>query len=194
MNNLTRAFTVLSFTGITASLSPGATAWAASPATATATAPIVIQMNIVDAQGKATPAGTITATNTGYGLMLKPALTGLPPGLHGFHLHENPSCDPAPKDGQPAAAQAAGGHYDPAKTNRHEGPYGNGHLGDLPAIYVGPDGKADYPILAPRLKVADLPGHSLMVHAGGDNHADHPAPLGGGGVRIACGVVPDAKP
>ena len=29
-----------------------------------------------------------------------------------------------------------------------------------------------------------------MIHAGGDNHADHPAPLGGGGGRIVCGVIP----
>jgi Cu-Zn family superoxide dismutase len=28
-----------------------------------------------------------------------------------------------------------------------------------------------------------------MVHAGGDNHADQPAPLGGGGARVACGVI-----
>lgn len=28
-----------------------------------------------------------------------------------------------------------------------------------------------------------------MVHAGGDNHSDHPQPLGGGGERFACGVV-----
>jgi len=28
-----------------------------------------------------------------------------------------------------------------------------------------------------------------MVHAEGDNHADHPAPLGGGGARMACGVI-----
>jgi len=34
-----------------------------------------------------------------------------------------------------------------------------------------------------------LHGHALMVHAGGDNHDDHPAPLGGGGARIACGVI-----
>ena len=90
-------------------------------------------------------------------------------------------------------AQAAGGHLDPAKTGRHEGPYGNGHLGDLPAIYVDADGKAGYPILAPRLKVVDLQGRSLMVHAGGDNHSDHPAALGGGGMRIACGVTPAPK-
>lgn len=165
-------------------------ALALPPAASTVTGPIKIQINLVDAQGGSKPVGTIVATNTGYGLLLKPALTGLPPGLHGFHVHENPSCDAAPKDGQPTAAQAAGGHYDPATTRRHDGPYGNGHLGDLPAIYVNPEGKADYPVLAPRLKVADLQGRSIMVHAGGDNHADHPAPLGGGGARIACGVIP----
>ena len=28
-----------------------------------------------------------------------------------------------------------------------------------------------------------------MVHVGGDNHADHPAALGGGGARMARGVI-----
>jgi Cu-Zn family superoxide dismutase len=28
-----------------------------------------------------------------------------------------------------------------------------------------------------------------MVHTGGDNYSDTPAPLGGGGARIACGVI-----
>jgi superoxide dismutase, Cu-Zn family len=167
---------------------------ASSPADAAATGPIVINMSFVSADGTSKPAGMIKATDTGYGVILKPALTGLPPGLHGFHVHENPSCDAAEKDGQMTAAQAAGGHYDPAKTNRHDGPYGTGHLGDLPALYVDPDGKADYPVLAPRLKVADIIGHSVMIHAGGDNHADHPAPLGGGGARIVCGVAAAAKP
>jgi Cu-Zn family superoxide dismutase len=160
------------------------------PAAATASAPIVIPMNLVDAQGGAKPVGTITASDTGYGLLLKPALNGLPPGLHGFHVHDKPSCAPAEKDGKMEPAQAAGGHLDPASTGRHEGPYGNGHLGDLPAIYIGPDGKGDNPVLAPRLKANDLRGHSIMIHAGGDNHADHPAPLGGGGARMACGVTP----
>jgi Cu-Zn family superoxide dismutase len=123
------------------------------------------------------------------GIVLIPNLSGLPPGLHGFHVHENPSCAPAEKEGKMVAGLAAGGHYDPAGTGRHEGPYGNGHLGDLPALYVDPDGKATQPVLAPRIKIKDLKGRTLMIHAGGDNYSDVPQKLGGGGARIACGVV-----
>ena len=160
------------------------------PASTVVAQDLVVPMAIVDATAPPKPVGTITAKDSPSGLVLTPAVEGLPPGLHGFHVHENPSCEPGPKDGQLVAALAAGGHYDPAKTGRHEGPNGQGHLGDLPALQVGADGKASEPVVAPRLKVADLKGRSLMIHAGGDNHADHPAPLGGGGARLACGVVP----
>lgn len=185
---------ILSFRGLAAvvslcSLAPVA-ALAEPPSASTTVGPITIPMELVTADGEATPIGTITVRDIGYGLLIEPALSGLPPGLHGFHVHENPSCEAAEKDGAMTAGLAAGGHYDPAGTRRHDGPYGNGHLGDLPALYVGPDGKAGYPLLAPRLKVVDLQGRALMIHAGGDNHADHPSPLGGGGARIACGVTP----
>lgn len=86
-------------------------------------------------------------------------------------------------------ALAAGGHYDPSASKRHGLPWGDGHLGDLPALFVDAMGNATNPVLAPRLKITDLKGRSLMVHAGGDNHADHPAPLGGGGARLLCGVI-----
>ncbi|CAM3078335.1 Superoxide dismutase family protein [Vibrio tubiashii] len=43
--------------------------------------------------------------------------------------------------------------------------------------------------LTPRVKLDDVKGRALMVHAGGDNHSDHPAKLGGGGARIVCGVI-----
>ena len=86
-------------------------------------------------------------------------------------------------------AGAAGGHLDPAATKRHGTPWGDGHLGDLPALTVDDKGNAGNPVLAPRLKLADVKGKALMVHAGGDNHADHPSPLGGGGGRMACGVI-----
>lgn len=153
-------------------------------------ADITIPMNVVDENGIGPAAGQIVVSETPYGLVFTPRLTGLMPGLHGFHVHENPSCAALEKDGKKVAALAAGGHYDPGKTGHHGTPWGDGHLGDLPPLYVAADGTATQPVLAPRLKLTDLPGHSLMIHAGGDNHSDHPMPLGGGGARIVCGVTP----
>ena len=150
---------------------------------------VVIKINLVNEQGVGKEIGTVTASDSKYGMILTPQLSDLAPGLHGFHVHDKPDCSHAMKDGKAVAALAAGGHYDPAGTGKHEGPYGNGHLGDLPALYVASDGKATLPVLAPRLKVEDIRGRSLMIHVGGDNYSDSPAPLGGGGARVACGVV-----
>ncbi|MDE2400227.1 MAG: superoxide dismutase family protein [Burkholderiales bacterium] len=149
-----------------------------------------IPMTFVDEQGPTSSIGQVVVTETKYGLVFTPTLAGLPPGLHGFHVHENPSCDPKEKDGKKVPALGAGGHYDPFKTGQHGFPWGDGHLGDLPALYVEANGKANQPVLAPRLKLSDLSGRSLMIHMGGENHSDHPAPLGGGGARLACGVIP----
>lgn len=150
---------------------------------------VVVPMNLVDEKGIGDSAGQITITETPYGLVFAPSMRGLVPGLHGFHVHQNPSCEAKEKDGKMVAALAAGGHYDPAGTNRHGTPWGDGHLGDLPPLFVDAYGAASQPVLAPRLKMRDLAGRSLMVHAGGDNHADHPAALGGGGARVSCGVI-----
>jgi Cu-Zn family superoxide dismutase len=154
-----------------------------------AAADMVIPMNMVDEKRVGASVGQVTVADSKYGLILTPALQGIAPGLHGFHVHQNPDCGPKEKDGKSVPGLAAGGHYDPEMTNRHGTPWGDGHLGDLPPLYVDAGGNATQPVLAPRLKVSDLKGRSLMVHAGGDNHADHPMPLGGGGARMVCGVA-----
>ena len=135
--------------------------------------------------------GTVTITESNYGLVFTPNLNGLEAGLHGFHIHQNPSCDPKEKDGKLTAGLAAGGHWDPKETKKHGFPWqDDAHLGDLPALTVLHDGTATNPVLAPRIKhLDDVRGHSIMIHVGGDNHSDHPAPLGGGGARMACGVI-----
>jgi Cu-Zn family superoxide dismutase len=130
--------------------------------------------------------GNVVATDTQYGLLLTPNLQHLTPalhsGVHGFHVHVNPSCADN--------GMAAGGHLDPAHTGHHLGPYNaNGHLGDLPALYIDKQGDVTLPVLAPRLTVNDILNHSLMVHFGGDNYSDTPE-LGGGGKRMVCGVIP----
>ena len=53
-----------------------------------------------------------------------------------------------------------------------------------------PDGTANIAATAPRITdVTQLRGRALMVHARGDNYSDEPKPNGGGGARIACGVI-----
>ncbi len=157
--------------------------------TALSAAEISVAVSLADAGGVGKALGTVRIVESPHGLVFMPLLRDLPPGVHGFHVHENPSCAPALRDGTPVPALGAGGHLDPQKTNRHGEPWGDGHLGDLPGLVVLADGTASYAVLAPRLKLADVKNRSLMIHVGGDNHADHPAPLGGGGARLACGVI-----
>ena len=149
-----------------------------------------VTMNMIDANGVGKSIGTLDLTDTNEGLRIMPHLDGLPPGDHGFHDHVNPNCGPGNgPNGQPAAGIAAGGHYDPANTGKHLGPLGDGHKGDLPVLTVDATGKATKAVVAQHLTVAEVKGHSIMIHAGGDNYSDQPAPLGGGGARIACGVA-----
>lgn len=152
-------------------------------------APAPVVMNLVTATGIGASLGSVTIEETPYGLVFTPSLSGLEPGVHGFHVHEKGSCAPDMKDGKPGAALAAGGHYDPDNSKVHGLPWGTGHKGDLPALIVDAKGKATVPVLAPRLKLADIKGRALMIHVGGDNHSDHPMPLGGGGARMACAVI-----
>ncbi len=148
-----------------------------------------VTLNLAQAEGTGPAVGSVRIVETRYGLAFYPSLNGLPPGLHGFHVHENASCASSEANGAVVPAGAAGGHLDPLGAKHHGEPWGDGHLGDLPPLYVAADGTAANPVLAPRLKLADVQHHALMVHAGGDNHADHPAALGGGGARVACGVI-----
>ncbi len=149
-----------------------------------------VTMNTIDASGVGKVIGTISLSDANEGLVIMPDLADLPAGDHGIHVHVNPDCGPgAGADGRPAAGFAAGGHFDPANTGKHLGPRGEGHKGDLPALQVDAGGNATNAIVAPHLKLADVKGRSIMIHAGGDNYSDQPNPLGGGGARIACGVV-----
>jgi Cu-Zn family superoxide dismutase len=152
-------------------------------------ADLVVDVRVVSTDGVGDSIGTVIFSDSEQGLVIKPDFKQLTPGAHGFHIHQNPSCEPNEKDGKKVAAGAAGGHYDPASSGKHEGPEGHGHHGDLPALLVNDAGVANQAIVAPRLKLADVKGRSIMVHEGGDNYSDQPKPLGGGGGRIACGVI-----
>ena len=57
-------------------------------------------------------------------------------------------------------------------------------------LIVDANGDAVLPVLAPRLKLANIKSLTLVINEEGDNYADKPDLSGGGGMRIACGVIP----
>ncbi|MEM6520764.1 MAG: superoxide dismutase [Cu-Zn] SodC [Cyanobacteria bacterium P01_C01_bin.70] len=148
-----------------------------------------VMLNLTSATGVGESIGIVMLQDSEYGLLLTPDLMGIVPGIHGFHIHMHPDCGPTEKDGETVPGLAAGDHYDPEATGNHEGPYKAGHLGDLPPLYADETGNATVPVLAPRLTIEMVKGRSLIVHRNGDNFSDDPKPLGGGGPRLACGVI-----
>lgn len=137
----------------------------------------IVTINFTDLDGVGAVVGTVKLVDTRYGLLLIPDLEGLPVGPRDFHVHTNPTCGAAPRNGEMVRGLAAGGHFNPFNMDRHEGPYSeNSPLGDMPPLVVSTDGTATIPVLAPRLEVQYLNGRSLMIH-----DVD--------GERLACGVI-----
>ena len=141
--------------------------------------------------GSSQKIGEISFSDSPSGMVIGVDLQNLPTGEHGFHIHENPDCGAiVDATGNPQPALKAGGHYDPDKTGRHLGPNNpNGHRGDLPVLTVSQDGTVKMSFTIQNLKVSEIKNRAIMIHAGGDNYSDEPVTLGGGGARIACGVI-----
>lgn len=124
------------------------------------------------------------------GLALWVDFTDLPPGEHGFHLHEIGSC---------AAADfsSAGDHFNPTGAAHGLDNQGGPHVGDLPNIAVGTDGKVRVRLLIPDVVLSDDgsgrpallagDGTALVVHSNPDDYRTEPS--GDAGNRIACGVI-----
>jgi Cu-Zn family superoxide dismutase len=145
------------------------------------------QPKVVDLQDlKGKNVGRVTLLDTPHGLLVRGALTGIPPGVHAIHFHETGKCEPPFK--------TAGGHFNPGKKAHGVlDPNGN-HAGDLPNLVVPASGKLDFELFAPDVSLApglgsvfDADGTSVVIHAKADDYRSQPA--GDSGDRIACGVV-----
>ena len=71
-----------------------------------------VELSFVDAKGDAGPAGSVQIEDTPYGALLTPNLAKLPPGVHGFHVHEKASCAPSVGANGTITPASAGGHWD----------------------------------------------------------------------------------
>ncbi len=140
----------------------------------------------IDASGA--EIGTARLIETPHGVLIEAELTGLPPGEHGFHIHETGICDPA--DG----FASAGGHYAP-RGHDHGFEAAEGfHAGDMPNQFVAADGTLMLHVLNQHVtlregegSLLDGDGSALMIHGGADDYASQPS--GDAGARIACAVI-----
>jgi superoxide dismutase, Cu-Zn family len=130
------------------------------------------------------PAGTATATTAveGEAISLALNLEGLPPGVHGVHVHMTGKCE-AP------TFESAGSHWNPGNKQHGLDNAQGQHAGDMPNVTIGADGRGTLTYL---LKGAtfdgllDGDGSAMVVHAGADDQKTDPS--GNSGDRIACGV------
>lgn len=140
---------------------------------------------LMDSTGARVGVATFSVVDSGARLGV--SVSGLTPGEHGIHIHEQGACT-APD------FASAGGHLNPTgRQHGLENPAGP-HAGDLPNLRVEADGSADtiFTISPDLIAGGEGPlfhpgGTAVVVHAGQDDQ--HTDPSGGSGARVACGVV-----
>jgi Cu-Zn family superoxide dismutase len=127
---------------------------------------------------------------TGVVVDITVTASGLKPGQHGVHLHAVGKCEPD--------FAAAGGHFDPGPASNTD-PDANHpfHMGDIPNLEVGADGKGTLKAVTTRITLSDGPlsifdadGTAIIIHGNPDQGITG-APKSGvsGGPRVACGVI-----
>ena len=137
--------------------------------------------NLVSSSGAVL--GTVRVFSEPTGVMLRVDAAGLPPGVHGVHVHAVGRCDPP-------GFTSAGPHWNPtARQHGHRNPQGF-HMGDLGNLGVGADGKLVAGLLVPQATIGglrDADGAALVLHAKPDDEVTDPS--GNSGDRIACAVL-----
>lgn len=122
--------------------------------------------------------GFASFSESSQGVVITVNSNSLGPGAHGFHIHENGVCD--------GDFSSAGAHYNPkSKEHGTRNPHGP-HAGDLPNVRANDDGLVKAYLAAP-LKLKDIKGHSLIIHADPDDQLTDPS--GNSGDRLVCGVI-----
>ncbi len=131
-----------------------------------------------------TATGTVRFQDLGEnGTEVTVDLTSVPPGVHGFHIHEGNSCADD--------AKAAGGHFNPTSMPHAAPDAVSHHSGDFGNVTADDKGEVHTTFVTHSITVApgttSVVGHTVVLHASPDDLTTQPS--GNAGARIACGVV-----
>jgi len=124
----------------------------------------------------------------GFPVLVDVMGTGVPPGSHGFHVHESGDMS--------RGCESMGAHFD-IGTHTHGGPCQKiRHTGDLGNLWADETGHIDALYLDHVISLtgeASIIGRGLVIHEqaddmglGGDKES---LKTGNAGARIACGII-----
>ena len=133
--------------------------------------------------------GTVDFTQEGDGpTTVTGSLSGLTPGLHGFHVHALGDTT--------NGCMSTGPHFNPGGKEHGAPGDANRHAGDLGNVTVGADGNANFTITDSQIPLTgpnSIIGRAVVVHADPDDLGAGGHELskstGNAGGRIACGII-----
>lgn len=110
-------------------------------------------------------------------------LTGVPPGVHGFHVHDKGDCGDN--------GMAAGGHFNPMNMPHASPDAASHHAGDFGNVTADEKGEVHTRFNTHSITVApgttSAVGRAVILHANPDDLTTQPT--GNAGGRIACGII-----
>ena len=137
--------------------------------------------------GGSTAKGNVVFTQENGQVKMTAVLSGLKPGMHAIHIHENADC--SADDGT-----SAGGHWNP--TDEQHGKWGSAdgyHRGDIGNMEADANGNATITFTTDEWCIGcddakmNIIGHGIIVHGGADDFTSQPS--GDAGARVACGEI-----
>lgn len=151
-------------------------------ACATARGPMA--MTVLQPIGTSTAQGTVHLQEMADGSVeVQVDLTGVPQGVHGFHIHEFGNCADN--------GNAAGGHFNPMSMPHSSPDATSHHAGDFGNVTAGANGEVHTRFTTRSVTVSpgqsSAVGKAVILHANPDDLVTQPT--GNAGGRIACGVI-----
>jgi superoxide dismutase, Cu-Zn family len=138
----------------------------------------------VEAISGSTVTGSVTLAEQKDGsVQVSLELSGVPEGVHGFHIHDKGDCGDN--------GNASGPHFNPMASSHGAPQMMPHHAGDFGNVTAGADGKVKTTFTTRSVTVsagaASAVGHAVILHANPDDLTSQPA--GNAGPRIGCGVL-----
>lgn len=134
--------------------------------------------------------GEVLFEETDQGVRIRAVVNGLPPGEHGFHVHEHGVCEPPDFTSAGEHFNPDGNPHGPPGPDTHAGDFGNieAFTGDVAAEKI----MTSQDITLQEEGLDSIIGRAVIVHADRDDLVSQPS--GDAGARLACGVVELIQP